>query len=227
MASVILNKEEARQGRLPFVCIRCGARASGQQTKRMSWHPPWIFWLLLLGLLPFLIVALVLQKQATLRAPFCAHHQNHWSWRTLTIWLSFAGLVGVGVLLALANAAAPQRGPQQDVLFGLLCFGSIALLAGWVILVLVLSLTSIRPQRITDDELELTGVSPAFVDALTEMDQEDRREYEDFQRWRRSRRAADGDDFEPERPPPPRQRAQPPRLPGTPPDAIEPHDSHD
>jgi len=230
---VRLTRREARDGRLPRVCLVCGARASGCKSKVMSWHPPWVYILLLAGVLPFPIVALVMQKRMRVEAPLCRRHQNHWLVRTLTIVLSLVGgiVIGCGLLMF-----ASQRAGRADNT-GLICIG-IALLGGlWLLLVAILSLTAVRPQEITDDSITLTGVSDEFIDAMEEFDEDEIDDEDDDDRPRRRRRPPspryEGDDAEeerprrPRRPPPPagEPRAdedRPRRRP--PPDAYEERD---
>jgi hypothetical protein len=40
MARVRLGRSEAQQGRLPAVCICCGAPAEVYKPKQFNWHPP-------------------------------------------------------------------------------------------------------------------------------------------------------------------------------------------
>jgi hypothetical protein len=48
-------------------------------TKTFRWHSPWLYLLILPGLLFYVIVALVVQKKARIDVPFCGSHR---SWRT-------------------------------------------------------------------------------------------------------------------------------------------------
>jgi hypothetical protein len=208
MASVRLTRGEAR-GRLPSVCIVCGQTATGFKSKQMSWHPSWVYILLLLGLLPFIIVALCVQKRMRVEAPFCARHQNHWLSRTLIIVFSLVAIIIVGVGASMLMAG--QRAGPNDAT-GAICFGVIALGIAWLVLVAVLSMTAVRAEEITENSITLAGVSDEFVNALEESE-------------------ADEDDDEPrprrQRPPPPylddeeddRPRRRPP-----PPDAFEERD---
>ena len=90
MASVRIGRYEAVEGLLPPVCMKCGAEALLFKKKTFSWHPSWVLLLLIAGLLPFLIVALVPTERMTVHAPLCDEHRYHWTWRGLFIWLGFA-----------------------------------------------------------------------------------------------------------------------------------------
>jgi hypothetical protein len=74
---------------LPDVCLRCGAPATLHKSKTFSWHPPWVYVLLIAGLLPFAIVAIVLTKRRRVEAPLCEQHKHHWLIRQLLILPTF------------------------------------------------------------------------------------------------------------------------------------------
>jgi hypothetical protein len=152
---------------LPDVCMKCGATATVRKSKMFSWHPPWVFVLLLIGLLPFIIVALIMTKRKTVEVPFCEAHKNHWLWRTLVIVLSFVGIAVVGIVVYSAMMEpAGRRGGAGDELIGLLCMASVLGLIVWIILVAVLQMTAIRASEITDRGIRLSGVAPEFVSAV-------------------------------------------------------------
>lgn len=64
---------------LPPSCVKCGNPSAVQFVKRnFRWHAPWVYLLILAGVIPFVMVALVAQKSARVAVPFC--EQNH-VWR--------------------------------------------------------------------------------------------------------------------------------------------------
>jgi hypothetical protein len=85
MAVIRLEGRGNEQYDLPEVCMKCGAPAAVRKRKTFSWYPPWVALLLLAGLLPFIIVALILTKRRTVDAPLCEDHTNHWLWRGLVL----------------------------------------------------------------------------------------------------------------------------------------------
>ena len=184
MATLRLPLEEAEDGRWPPVCMVCGERATDYPSKTMSWHPPWVMILIVAGLLPFLIAALVTQKRAQVVGSFCPNHRMHWLGRTLATWLSLLGLLipaVIGVILSANKPVGVVGGPQRnDDYFGLVCLGSLLFLLGWLVLVAILQTTAIRPKEITDRHILLTGVSPHFIAALEDrLYGEERRRRED------------------------------------------------
>jgi hypothetical protein len=86
-------------------------------------------------------------------APLCNKHRNHWFWRDL--------LIPIGLVVAVIAGCA-------GIWTGIGIIAGLALLSFWGVSTAVAYSTSIRAQEITDTSLTLSGVSPAFVDALRE-----------------------------------------------------------
>ena len=139
MASVVLTRREARSGRLPPVCMVCGEPTSLYKTRTMSWYPRALLFLVLLGLLGIILLAILvsaLQKRMRLEAPHCVRHQNHWVMRNLILGLSFLAvfIVGVGLFVF---AGIQENRLRNDAFFGLACGGSVVLLLAWLVLALI------------------------------------------------------------------------------------------
>jgi hypothetical protein len=168
MAKVRLGRYEAEQGRLPDLCMRCTSTATATVARRFSWHPPWVGVLILAGLLPYAIVALVLTKKVKFPVPLCEAHKGHWKSRAWATWGSAAGLalLGVGLIATLIALDQPGRRNPNPELFGYACFGWVVLALAWLIVVAVLQQTAIRPTEITDNSITLTGVHKDFAEAV-------------------------------------------------------------
>jgi hypothetical protein len=206
MAQVRLQWFEVKRERLPPACMVCGGPAATYKCKRFAWHPPWVYALILVGLIPFAIVALCLTKRMTVWAPLCQEHRSHWLWRMWVVLGGFLGVVAVGMLAFILIAATDQRGRAgrtSDLLAGLACIGTLFLLVVRLAVTISVQLTAIRPTEITDRRITLTGVSEAFLDALDRQDE--MREARRREPWR-SRDDYSEDMYDPE---PPRRRRQP------------------
>src|SRR5262245_66176532 len=120
MPKVQLSREEAEDGHLPEICMQCGAQAWKQWPKAFSWYPPWVGVLILGGVLPFVIVAAVLTKRMTVRAPLCDEHLNHWSWRAWFVGLSVAVFIVLGIACIVLLSAQDNRqgGDRKSVVEG-------------------------------------------------------------------------------------------------------------
>jgi len=159
MALVRLTREEAR-GKLPFVCVRCGAPALGFRTKR-SWYPPWANVFVFVLFLPLLI----LTKRVTLRLPFCSDHYDHWFLRSVVVWGSLPAALVLSVMLTVtfivrSFPAEPDKSVALGVVYGtLFC---------WTIFATALQQLSVRPCQLTKEFVVIRGVAPSFVQALKE-----------------------------------------------------------
>src|SRR5207247_1179889 len=95
MAEIRLDLGEA-DGYLPDICMCCGGAATVTKTRKMSWCPPWVGVLILAGLIPYAIVAMILTKRATVQVPLCDQHKGHWFNRALLAFGSFFLFTAIG-----------------------------------------------------------------------------------------------------------------------------------
>src|SRR5262249_14664962 len=153
MSKVRLGRYEIEHGLLPPLCMRCGAPATTTKRKTFSWSPSWIYVLILFGLLPFVIVALILTRRMRIEAPLCAAHQKHWSGRALFLVLGLVGFCAMG-LTAMALLPDKPRGAESG-LSGLLCIGTLFGGSLWLIAAAVLQATAIHPTEITERSITL------------------------------------------------------------------------
>jgi hypothetical protein len=139
---------------------------------------------LLGGLLPFIIVAMILTKRMTIEAPLCRRHRFHWPGRLALVLCTFLGLL----LAILVIASLPPRTIGERVQ-SVLWLGVLVGFIGWLILVVVVQLGTIRPAEITDHSITLRGVGATFEDAarqarsefLREMDRDVGEHWRDLQ----------------------------------------------
>jgi hypothetical protein len=181
MARVRLGRYQVEGERLPAVCMRCGRTADLTRDRTFSWHPPWIDWLIILGLITFwpillvgLILAAVQTKRMHVAVPLCQSHRNHWLWRA---WFIYGGLAVVVALGggALAFLLAVPPGDQETLtVAGWTCAGTGLVGLVWLLAAAFVQKGAISPAEITDRDISLSRVSPAFKDAVErERDQED------------------------------------------------------
>ncbi|HEV7475589.1 MAG TPA: hypothetical protein VGN90_16155 [Pyrinomonadaceae bacterium] len=108
----------SKEAQLPQRCVKCNAVTNGRMTRKLSWHHPAIFAVLLVNLLVYLIVAMIVRKRATVEIGLCDEHRakrQTYIWITLVlVMLGFGGFVVaimaedglpalVGLLLLLAS----------------------------------------------------------------------------------------------------------------------------
>jgi hypothetical protein len=192
MPSITLSKYECSRSLLPDVCVVCGAPATTRKARNFSWHPGWVWVLILINLIVVLIVALILTKRMSVRLPVCDQHEGYWRRRTWFYTLPTLAilLLGIGALVYLWS----QPPGVKDELTGWLCGGSLVLLVAWIVVAAIVQATGIRATEITDRTMTLAGLHEEFVGAV----REDRARARDDERHRRSRYGDERDDYDDE-----------------------------
>lgn len=95
---------------LPDRCIRCNAPAPGPRVnKRLYWHHPALYLLVFTGFVPYLIVSLILRKEATLSVALCQEHRSPKIGRIIVGWLVLA--LGLASLIAALLQSLGYLGP--------------------------------------------------------------------------------------------------------------------
>jgi hypothetical protein len=209
MAQIRLGRYEIKREILPDVCMRCGTPADRTRRTKFSWYPPWVWVLLLVGILPFLIVALVLTKKMTVPVGLCDNHRRHFLWGPLIIGGGFflTAILVLGVFIIASVWASQKPHSIADTVFGLTCPAGIVALLGWLIAAIVLRLNTIRPSEITDNSITLVSVSPKYVRAAKALREEWEEEEDDRPRPRPRRRERSEQIYDPDAP---RRRPEPP-----------------
>jgi hypothetical protein len=116
--------------RLPQRCVVCNEPAELRRFK-LNWYPPWVAVLMLCAVVPFLIVAMLLQKSGTIYLGVCPTHRavrrnwilGGWAVLLLGLVLFFLGFLGqtpvvpfVGLLLMLVGIASAGLAGKPFVL---------------------------------------------------------------------------------------------------------------
>lgn len=186
MPAIWLDRDECRD--LPPFCLRCGADATVTRRKTFRWYPSWVNVLVLVGLLPWLVVALILTRSITVHAPMCDRHRNYWTRRKLIAYgLILADLAVVAAGLALGTASKAGES-MRNVAIGLFAVGGFGFLVVLAVGAVLLQ-WGISPTEITDDEVRLSGVCRDFIDAVREQ----RRDEREQERQRKRARYDDED----------------------------------
>jgi hypothetical protein len=192
MARARLGRYEIEDYELPPVCAKCGARSAVRPPKTFSWHPSWVIVTILLGLLVYVVLALVLTKRMTVPLPLCKRHRSYWRNRALFVYGGLAGLallaVGGGVLGSLLDDGGGSS-PYLPI------FMSVGLLfVLWVFAAAILQGSSIRPAEITDRSITLIGLSEDFIEAVRDDRRHSDEDEDEEERPRARRRTPDEDD---------------------------------
>jgi hypothetical protein len=144
-----------RQAVLPPVCVKSGLPATTWLPRNLSWHPPWCYLGLLLGLIPFVILALIMTKRATIQIGLT----DEWAARR-KFWIFVGWMVGlaglalfIGGIVLIANEVEP---------------GVIGIPVGLITAVVGLIIGNagasvISPKKIDDTYIWIKGVNPAVL----------------------------------------------------------------
>ena len=91
-----------RDSSLPARCAKCNKAVSNKPVKRtLYWHVPWVYFLILISVLIYIIVALIIRKKAVVLVPECDEHRQR---RYLVIAVSWLMVfVGIGCFFYAMN----------------------------------------------------------------------------------------------------------------------------
>lgn len=135
---------------LPPRCVKCNAPVDAPaKKKKVYWHHPAIYLLVLVAVLLYLIVALVVRKQAEVNPALCvAHRKRRWTG------------IAVGWVGALAGFAVAILGVGMDSC-GVMTVGGFLFLGA-----IVAGMTLARvvyPERISKEFVRLRGCGEDFL----------------------------------------------------------------
>ena len=144
-----------REAVLPDRCVKCNAPANGNKLRRnLSWHHPAYYLFVLLNLLIYVIVALIVRKQAKISVGLCESHRSRRARAIATAWsvvLAGAGLIVAAILYEKSWPAL---------------IGILLLLAGAIYGSVRGRIVTAR--RIDDKHVWLNGVCSQYLDTLPE-----------------------------------------------------------
>ncbi len=145
---------------LPARCVKSNQPVEGRRLKRkLSWFHPLIYLSLLAGVLIFAILAIVLQKRATI---YIGLSPEWFRKRRRALWIGWVmGLLGLATLIgSIVILAAFEDRAAWVGLAGLL--SSLVLIFAAAIYGSAAS-RMVSPVRITDDYVWLKGIHPDFL----------------------------------------------------------------
>ncbi|MCG8407614.1 MAG: Mth family G-protein coupled receptor [Phycisphaerales bacterium] len=138
---------------LPTRCVKCNAPSEGRPLKRkMYWHHPGWYLLILVGLLIYVVVALCIRKSVVVHAGLCAKHRAKRRWVILASWLIGLSFIPLGWV-------AIEFDQPLFIIVGIL-----NLLVGPIIFIAAGQV--VTPSRIDDHYAWIKGVCPSYLSAL-------------------------------------------------------------
>ena len=154
---LVMRKEAV----LPDRCVKCNLPAGGIRLKRkLSWHHPAYYLLILASIWIYIIVALIVRHTAKIEIGLCEIHRRK-RWNAIAIsWLSV--LSGIGAIVAGGILSDAPRGAASSLAPWLL-LGGIALFLGGLIYAAV-AVPPVAPQKIDKEYVWLKKIDPAYLD---------------------------------------------------------------
>lgn len=141
---------------LPHRCVKCNAAADQPiRERKVYWHHPGIYALILINLIIYAIVALIVRKKAIVSPGLCLEHKQRRRNAFIVGWAGFA--LGIGLFFA-AGATESENGPVY-VLAGI-----ISILVGIVWGIVFGRI--VYAKRIDEVYVRLTGCGTLFLDSL-------------------------------------------------------------
>ncbi len=143
----------AKAAHLPHRCVKCNEPATAWVTRQFMWHPIGWFLFVMLGLIPYQVVALIVRNTAKVALPLCKAHRDSRSKAFRINWL-----VGLG---GFALCFAPAFGESLIFLFVIgifLIFCSLIYAAA--------KSPIVAPKRIDRTHAWFRNVGPAFLASL-------------------------------------------------------------
>ncbi len=146
-----------KDAQLPDRCVKSNEPTTRRLKRKLTWHHPAVYLGLLANILIYAILAICMQKRATIEIPLT----DEWfSRRRRTI------LIGWGsVILSIGLFIVSAIGLDSNSLFGWAMFVSVITFFGGAIYGLVAS-RMVSPTKIDDAHVWLKGVNREFLDDL-------------------------------------------------------------
>ena len=142
------------QVELPHRCVRCNAPVTEPiKTRKVYWHTPALYLLILLSWLIYIIVALIVRKKVLVKPGLCEEHLKKYNTWLYTSW----GVFALSFITLIVNA----NGSDSSELFGLSILG---ILVG--ILMVVINSRVLSIHKIVGDRVYFKKCGQAFLDSL-------------------------------------------------------------
>lgn len=143
-----------KQASLPDRCIKCNAPTTTHLRRKLQWHHPALYLLIVISILVYAVVAMVVRKTAVVRVGLCKEHfESRKLSMIITVLLAFVGMLSVGAAVQL-----------ETPILGVIGFGL-------VIAAAVYGTTTIRviaPTKIDEHFVWIKGVNVDFLQEFPE-----------------------------------------------------------
>lgn len=133
-------------------CVRCGTPIGPERLDRtLSWHPAWIYLLILPGVLIYVLVAMAFRKTSHVRVGLCDQHRASRRNALIGAWVGTIASMGACTLTSEDYPAA-----FLFALVGIIVAAIVGVVGGRVV----------SPIKIDEYYTHIRGVSPRYLDYL-------------------------------------------------------------
>jgi hypothetical protein len=145
-----------KQAQLPDRCVKCNEHVGGERLKRkLYWHHPALFLILLVAVLIYAIVAMIVRKEATIYVGICERHRARRRNAIIIGW-SLVVLSIISFVVAISN---------NEPVYALV--GAVLFLIGVIYGTLVARV--VRATKMDDHYVWLAGVNQEYLNMLPQM----------------------------------------------------------
>ena len=169
MAHVVITREEAEvEGKLPAVCMCCGAPATAWVTRRLMLKPPRYNQVEIAEIAAIKALhALATSSYVRLRTSFCDQHRYYWIIKAIVLFggmgLFFGAMFLTFVLALVATIGRPE--PHKGIsALAVIC--ALVGIVGWIVPLLIVWRSPIRALGLNNDLVLVDNVSEAYAKAL-------------------------------------------------------------
>ena len=142
---------------LPDVCLKRNVKTEGYRLKRkLSWHHPALFLLVLISLPIYAILAIILSKKAVIHIGLCEHWRRKRLTRILIAWATVLFSI-TGFFTGIALADGQQEAIGVPMLLVSIVFFFVGILFG------LMGARMIHVKHIDDQYVRFNGAHPEFL----------------------------------------------------------------
>jgi hypothetical protein len=149
-ALLVMTKDAS----LPNRCVKCNAPTADRLKRKLQWHHPALYLLIVISILVYAIVAMVVRKTATVNLGLCQEHRES---RKLSIVIT----VLLAVVAMLSSIAAVQF---EMPLLGLLAFVLVIAAAVYG----TITIRVVAPTKIDEHFVWLKGIDTSYLQEFPE-----------------------------------------------------------
>lgn len=141
----------------PPFCVKCGADASATVRAKLQWHSPWLYLLIVPGVIIYAIAASIVSERAEVALPLCEAHRSRRIKLLTVAWVAALASIATPVAtLSLSPTGSSDNGALMCALplVGMLGALIVGIVGGRIV----------TPTFIDSRVVKAKGAGPGFLD---------------------------------------------------------------